>query len=236
MNAHAMQGRPASTSPGWYPDTATGGTQYWDGSRWTGDARAPRRYFAAQAHHDAWWAVMMFGGMFFVASFFASELNDGSVSTFGLFAFLFLTGLAGIVGGVYLQRGQGPTTEEVERRLADERKDAKRARRTANVAGAAATMGRMLAPPPPANGASADAARVEALANPETAAALQSLNNLLFTRALTDQEYAAAKATLLGQEQGPDQFEQIEQLADLHRRGILGDVEFSAAKARVLGF
>ncbi|RQP11460.1 MAG: DUF2510 domain-containing protein [Microbacteriaceae bacterium] len=27
------------TVAGWYPDPETGGTRYWDGSRWTGDVR-----------------------------------------------------------------------------------------------------------------------------------------------------------------------------------------------------
>ena len=35
----------------WYPDTATGGTNYWDRKRWTGDARPRRRPFAAPATH-----------------------------------------------------------------------------------------------------------------------------------------------------------------------------------------
>ena len=238
MGVHDNAGRPANTSPGWYPDPTSGGTLYWDGTRWTGDARPARRSFAAKAHHDAWWALMIFGAMFFFMSFFAGGLNDGSVPTFGLWAFFFFAGLAGIVGGIYMQRGQGPTTEAVEQRLAQERRAAEKSRRTANLAGAAAAVGRLFSPPPPTPAPSAghDAAQVAALANPETAAALQSLRNLLYTRALTDEEYAAAKAKLLGERKTPDQFEQIEQLADLHRRGVLGDVEFSAAKARVLGF
>lgn len=78
-------------------------------------------------------------------------------------------------------------------------------------------------------------AQVNALSNPETAIALQKLHNLLFTRVLTDAEFAAAKEKLLGPVDFDDPYDQLEKLADLHADGILGDLDFAAAKARVLG-
>ena len=47
-------------------------------------------------------------------------------------------------------------------------------------------------------GDAAHAAQVNAIANPETAQALQNLHNLLYTRIITQAEYDAAKARLLG--------------------------------------
>jgi hypothetical protein len=40
---------------------------------------------------------------------------------------------------------------------------------------------------------------------------------------------------LLGTPAPTDSFAQIEKLAELHQAGILGDVEFAAAKAKALG-
>lgn len=56
-----------------------------------------------------------------------------------------------------------------------------------------------------------------------------------FTRAITDEEYEAAKKKLSGVQTLDDSFAQIAKLAELHEAGVLGDVEFAAAKARVLG-
>jgi hypothetical protein len=105
---------PVPTFDGWYPDPETGGTKYWEGSRWTGDKRPPRKEFAAAAgYREQGIAAGGFGVFFLVMSLFARQLNDGSVSTVGLFFVFFVLGLAGATGGVYLFRGQGPTTEAI---------------------------------------------------------------------------------------------------------------------------
>ncbi|RQP11461.1 MAG: SHOCT domain-containing protein [Microbacteriaceae bacterium] len=142
-----------------------------------------------------------------------------------------------VVGGfcVYMLRGRGPTTADVETRLAAERKEAKAKRRKANFWGVVAGAERLIRPR--ASGTpsseSAAAAQVDALSDPQTAKALQELQKLLYTLAITDQEFAAAKQKLVGDP--GDDFAQIRKLAELHEAGILGDVEFAAAKARALG-
>lgn len=50
----------------------------------------------------------------------------------------------------------------------------------------------------PAAGETIGAAQIAALANPETATALQNLQKLLYTRTITDEEYQAAKNKILG--------------------------------------
>jgi hypothetical protein len=230
---------PVHTFAGWYPDADTGGTRYWDGSRWTGDTRPRRKLFAASAgSRRTGLGLLTYGGVFVVASFFASDLNDGSVSTVGLFFGLFGIGLACAVTAVYLLRGQGPTTQAIEARLSEERQAAKGRRRAANVAGFAANLGRIVqpkAPAAPTSNDSAAVAQINAIANPETARALQNLQNLLYTQAITDEEYQTAKNKLLGPQTPTDPFAQIRMLAELHQAGILGDVEFAAAKAKALG-
>lgn len=224
------------TFAGWYPDPDTGGTKYWDGSRWTGDTRPRRRPFApAAAHRDVGFGLAGLGALFVVMSLFASRLNDGSVSTVGLFLVLFLVGAAAIAAGVYLLRGRGPTTEAVEARLAEAHRVAKKKRRAANLSGLATAVfgGRVrrdAAPGPDA----VEAARISAIADPEAAQALQNLQDLLYTRAISDEEYQAAKDRLLGARALPDSVTQIEKLAELHQNGILGDIEFTAAKSRAL--
>lgn len=53
------------TFAGWYPNQATGGANYWDGSQWTGDSRPPRREFAAEAHDsDNAVVIGILGAMF----------------------------------------------------------------------------------------------------------------------------------------------------------------------------
>jgi len=134
----------------------------------------------------------------------------------------------------WLHRGQGPSTSEVQNRLAQEHKEAKTRRRTANVA--SFLNGFRRAPQPaPVNQQVVAAAQVQAISDPSTARALQNLQNLLYTRTLTDEEFQAAKDKLLGPTNFLSATEQIEQLSELHRQGILGDLEFSSAKARILG-
>jgi hypothetical protein len=81
-------------------------------------------------------------------------------------------------------------------------------------------------------------AQVNAVANPDTSKALQNLQNLLYTHAITDAEFQAAKDTLLRSSTSradADTFAHIEKLVELHQAGILGDVEFQVAKLKALG-
>jgi hypothetical protein len=50
MFESSMSG-PAPTFAGSYPDPESGGTKFWDGSRWTGDSRPRRKPFAAPASY-----------------------------------------------------------------------------------------------------------------------------------------------------------------------------------------
>lgn len=189
---------PEPTFAGWYPDAATGGMKYWDGSRWTGDTRSARKRFAAASAHRGWGiALTVFGVLSVLTS--PSQLEQtaedktSSMSPVGQFLFAIVLGLALTAWGVYLFRGQGPTTKAVEAR-ADAANMSTNLRRVAqprqqsvvvNV-GASST------------GDAAAVAQINALASPETARALQNLQNLLYTQALTDAEFQAAKDKLLG--------------------------------------
>lgn len=225
------------TSAGWYPDVASGGTTYWDGKRWTGDTRPRRKSFAAASKPDDWSLYFLFVGvpLLPILAFIAP---DESVTQPVLWLLAGIVLLAAYVAiGVYLFRGQGPSTRSIERRLALDEKAAKSRRRSANVAGFVAGLGRIGRAQQTAAqmGSDTAAAQIEAIANPETARALQNLQNLLYTRAISDAEYQAAKDKLLGAGELNDAFAQVAKLAELHRDGVLGDLEFSAAKARVLG-
>ena len=220
---------PVPTGKGWYPDPETGGTKYSDGLRWTGDRRPPRRPFAAPSWQPDLFLAPGFMGMFSLLSWMSSE-----------YIVAITLGLVTAAAAAYIARGQGPSTGEVEARLAKEKEEAKASRRAANIATFAAGVGglfkrpRAVAPPPPTSDAAA-AAQINAISNPETAKALQNLQNLLYTRAITDQEFQAAKNRLLGPQEPTDAFAQVAKLAELHQAGILGDVEFAAAKAKALG-
>ncbi len=171
-----------------------------------------------------------------ITAFGAIGVAQGESAGMLVFGIVFL--LVAIAAGFYLSRGQGPTTAEVEARLAKERQEAKSKRRAANWAGFAAGLGRIGRPQPPTPVASRDAvaaAQINAIADPETARSLQSFQHLLYTQAITDQEYQTAKDRLFGVQPSDDAYAQIAKLAELHEAGILGDVEFAAAKARVLG-
>ena len=228
---------PVPTFAGWYPDADTGGTKYWDGKRWTGDTRPPRKPFAAAARPDDW-SLFLLGislpALPIMASVFPDESVEKPVLWF-LVGFVML--LAYVAYGIYLFRGQGPSTGAVEARLAGDRKEVKAKRRSANLAGVAAALVHRGRPQKsaPAPSDSALAAQVNAIASTGTARSLQNLQNLLNTRAITDEEYEAAKEKLFGVQALDDSFAQIAKLAELHEAGVLGDVEFAAAKARVLG-
>ena len=103
------------TFAGWYPDERSGGTAYWDGSRWTGDTRPRRRRFAAASRQD--------GPGFALAFLFAvgvAGLSYGGYAEEGSANYLWFggLGLASIaLAVIYLLRGRGPSTEAIERRL-----------------------------------------------------------------------------------------------------------------------
>lgn len=225
---------PLPTAKGWYPDPATGGTKYWDGERWSGDTRPRRRPFAPACSFGPLGYLLLFlAVMWALLSYMAFQETQQTGYIVGAAAFL----LFSMIMCVYFQRGQGPSTAEVERRLADERKAAKARRRAANVASVAATLGRVGKPSraAPASNHSAAVAQINAISDPRTAQALQNLQNLLFTRAITDDEFFVAKNKLFGPSIPTDAFAHIEKLSELHRAGVLGDVEFAAAKAKALG-
>lgn len=226
----------------WYPDAETGGTKYWDGTRWTGDRRPRRKPFAAAARdNDQLVGVLGLGWSVPAFAFLGAFSNDVN----GLWAkFLwFVSGvvllLAYFAFAVYLLRGQGPTTAAVKQRLLDEEKSAKGRRRSANIASVGGMLGRLgrsqqpSPPSPPSFGPSPTP--TTAFASSEITRALESLHHHLYSGAITDSEYQAAKDKLLGTHEITDPFAQIAKLAELHRDGVLGDLEFAAAKARVLG-
>jgi hypothetical protein len=224
----------------WYPDAATGGTKYWDGTRWTGDTRPRRKPFAAAARDNDKFGLLFLAlgapGLAFLGAF-GDEVE-------GLWAKLlwFVSGvvllLALIACGIYLFRGQGPTTASIEQRLAAEEKSAKGRRRSANLASFAERLvgrGRPQQPAPSMlTRPDTTAAQINAISTGETTRSLEKLQHLLYSGAITDLEYQAAKDKLLGTRAIDDPFAQVAKLAELHRDGVLGDVEFAAAKARVL--
>lgn len=217
------------TFVGWYPDSDSGGSRFWDGSRWTGDVRPRRKSFAAAANDkDAAQTAGILGGMF---SFGLIMLGWGGGSTGMMSAgVMVLLGFAAAI--IYFLRGQGPTTAAVEKRLAEKRAEAdKSAKQAAKLRRRRGPFIGVTVEAPDVVGA----ARVDAVANPETARALQNLQNLLYTRAISDAEYRAAKANLLGASSAADSFGHIAKLVELHQAGILSDFEFAAAKAKALG-
>jgi len=157
-----------------------------------------------------------------------------------------LVGLALMAASAYVFRGKGAAAaldtweamQEKRREDAEKREEAQKAQRRKERADFVSTiLGR--APRPIANGDDAvAAAQVAAIANPETARAIQNLQNLLYTQAITDQEFQAAKDRLLRSSDGSantDVFAQVLKLAELHEAGVLNDSEFSASKLRLLG-
>lgn len=188
---------PANTSPGWYPGSDGLGTRYWDGTRWTGDARPPRRAFAARSSHKGWGITLLIvGGLGFVGSLTgaAAEQEASPASTAAV-------SLALAAFGLYLVRGDGPSTKSVEARLALEREAARAATEAEHQRAmtAAQNPGVQHHTTTSFHSEAAEAARIAAIANPETAAALQNLQKLLYSRAITDDEYLRAKRSLLGE-------------------------------------
>lgn len=134
----------------WYVDSETGGTKYWDGSSFTGDTRPPRKPFAAKARHSARGYLCLLGGVGFpvlgVLAFWLPQFSLWSIfedrpdGIFGelrrtlerqqgvdfsealaTFAVALVVGVVLAAIGVYLLRGQGPTTKAVKKRLSEQR-------------------------------------------------------------------------------------------------------------------
>lgn len=223
---------PTPLIPGWYPDPDTGGTRYWEGSRWSGAVRPRRRPFAAEANYgwEPHYFTIGIGGAFGV-------LCMGAAFEHGFALGWFLLGAMCLVAAptvsIYYLRGQGPTTASVEEALEARRKSADKA---AKQAAKLQRRGRPLIDIDVQAPDVAGAAQIQAIAHPETARALQNLQNLLYTHAISESEYQAAKDRLFGARPATaDSFAQITKLVELHQVGVLSDLEFAAAKARALG-
>ncbi|GAA4816566.1 DUF2510 domain-containing protein [Nocardioides caeni] len=185
--------------PGWYPDPAKSGTRYWDGHYWVA-SRPERQPYAARAHHRGWGLTLLIFGVFSVLTSPTHPFNPESGETFverlGIAFLSLVLGLVSAAAGLYLLRGRGPTEKAVQELSAQAayRRAVAAPRQDANPA----------APPTPVEPVRppmSDAARVaqiNALANPDTAQALQNLNHLRYTRVITEDEFRAAKARLLG--------------------------------------
>jgi|GEM_PF-5212280 len=206
--------------------------------------------------------VLMAVGAFFLLG--AGPLDDGSLGTSGR-VFWALFGVVGIGVGIWLLFTQNPVItrldekyeankrKQAQREAEEEAKEAleeqrKRERREALIDGGlkGLVLGKTARPqtapqPAPADASGAGlaaAAQVDAIANPETAAALQNLQHLLYTRTITDSEFQLAKDRLFLSPPTPGQADassNIEKLAQLHEAGILSDVEFATAKLKALG-
>lgn len=170
---------------GWYPDPQTGGTQYWDGRRWTGDLRPPRKRFAAQSSHRISGIILtVFGGMMLLGTM--AMLGNPEMYPTANPLVQVPIGVGVLAGGIYLLRGQGPSTRSAAAHAAELRREA-----------AFAPSAVVETVPRPTSDA-VRAAQIQALADPDTAQALQNLQNLLYTHAITEAEYQAAKDKLLG--------------------------------------
>lgn len=189
------------TAPGWYPDEAAAGTRYWDGKRWTGDTRPPRRALAAASVNRGWGIALAAIGALVVLTSpaqFGRQTADSSMSPAAVFIVSLLLGIVLVLWGIYLLRGRGPSTKEVLARLDAERLAAAARRQPPPPTAQASSPTVQINLNNAASSESAAAAQVQAIANPETAKALQNLQNLLYTRTITDAEYQAAKNKLLG--------------------------------------
>lgn len=109
------------TLAGWYPDPETGGTVYWDGSRWTDHTRPRRRLFAARSRDRTMIPIIMLGaGSYGYICIIAAYEGDFSR---GWFAVGVATPVAALLYSVYLFRGRGPTTQQVRTHLRAQTRD-----------------------------------------------------------------------------------------------------------------
>jgi hypothetical protein len=181
-------------SAGWYPDPNMGGTRYWDGNRWSGHHRPQRATFAAQSAHRGWGiGLAIFGALLIITSPGQLEVKtdaDGDTTGGPGSLALGITLALGLLAlGIYLFRGRGVSTKMAvaeAKALAIDAEAREDKARAASLESAHAN-------------SAPDVERIKALANPETAKALQNLQSLLFTRVISDEEFNRAKARLLGE-------------------------------------
>ena len=142
------------------------------------------------------------GGLCFFSS--PSQLTNPSPETTypaASFVAALVLSAALVVWGVYLLRGQGPTTKAVLERI--------RRERLASDAYGTPPAHSYFETAPAFNSASSNtttdqtaaatitAAQIQAISNPETARALQNLQALLYTRTISPEEFQRAKNKLL---------------------------------------
>lgn len=127
-----------------------------------------------------------------------------------------LVGIVGTAVGIYFLRGQGPTTDEVEYRLARER------------AGRAED-DRQAAQLNPA--AESRAAQVRATADPDTLQSVNTLQKLFDAHVMTKSEHETAMEKLIGASLSA----QLAQLNEQYGEGRLSEVQRAAAIQRLIG-
>lgn len=217
-------------APGWYPDHDTGGAEYWDGRRWTGDQRPRRRLFAAPAKEGRKGMIALalggLGALLALVTWVGAKQEAERQSGWGWFViFGLVVGIVGVAVGIYLLRGQGPTTEEVEARLARDREvQAQTDVRAANLL-KQGKVGRAGLTPDVT-----EAARIDAITTLKTAGVIRELERLLYARQITDSEFRRARDLLFG----PDLSAQIKVLDELYERGALSDAQYAAAVMKLL--
>lgn len=206
---------PSSIPAGWYPDPDTGGAKYWDGQRWTGHSKSPAKQKFSGRSLGILLGVLGALFLFSCLSAFVEEPQSDETSGSTLLTMLVL-GLLMLPIGIYFLRGKGRLAEAVDEHFAAKHRGKELEKRNAELEVQRvqhkaeleeqrkrqnreelrkAVVGRIA--PSKRNDATV-AAQINALANPETATALQNLQNLLYTQAITEDEYQAAKNKLLG--------------------------------------
>ena len=193
--------------------------------------------------------VGMMAGLFGLLALSSGISGDGKVGWLAL-------GVALMLGALYVAFGNAKVLKDWDtRNMMAERKEAaareaaeaerKEAQRLKELRRSQGLRGLLFGYTPPTQttqpafrNTDVAAAQIRAVSNPETARALQNLQNLLYTQAITDAEFQSAKDRLLRSETAraqDDAFAQLQKVVELHEAGILNDVEFSAAKIKILG-
>jgi hypothetical protein len=148
---------------------------------------------------------------------------------------LFFLGVGLIAAALYVAFGSAKVLKNWDHKIAleEQRREARRAQGLKGLLFGYAGISRR-----GAGAASVSAAQIRAVSNPETARSLQELQKLLYTQAISDHEFQAAKDKLLRSEEAraqDDALAQLQKLIELREAGVLNDVEFAAAKFKVLG-
>src|SRR5690625_3046797 len=181
---------------GWYPQGGGGAMRYWDRVGWTQFTKPPRRRFAARSFHPVWGVLL---GLFAVSGIMSLperinlERAEGAGNVVGAVMLSLLVSACLAAGAVYLLRGRGPTTAAVKRKLAAQ----------ASISGHVVPVveeEEVVHDHGPHHPRSelVEAAQVKAVSDPNTAQALVNLQQLLYTRTITEEEFQAAKSRLFG--------------------------------------